>query len=101
MFRSQHLAVAPVVFAPDDRRIDLPTVEGVKQGSGMIHAYFNRKPGVVVVETCKQGRNLRSRHVGGNAKAEAAARRGKTRQRPIMRGEKLAGGRQKYRTLCG
>ena len=99
MFRSEHFAVAPVILAPDDCRIDLPTVEGVQQGSGMIHAHFNRKPGVVVVETCKQGRNLRSRNVGGNAKAEAAARRGKTRQRPIMRGEKLAGGGQKHRAL--
>ncbi|MNT08165.1 hypothetical protein D3C72_1428970 [compost metagenome] len=67
----------------------------------MIHAHFNRKPGVVVVETCKKGRNLRSRHMGGNTKAETAARRGKPCKSPIMRGEKLAGGCQKYRTLCG
>jgi hypothetical protein len=99
MFLPEHLAVAPVILAPDNCRIDLPTVEGIKQRSGMIHADFNRKPGVVVVEACKKGRNLRSRHMGGNAKAEATARGGKTRQRPVMRGEKLAGRRQKYRAL--
>ena len=49
MLGPKHLAVAPVIIAPNDGGIELSAIECVQQYARMVHPYFYGQAGVVGV----------------------------------------------------
>lgn len=76
MLGRKNLAVTPVVLPADDRRIDLAAIEGIEKVARIVEPHLDGEGRVMRVQPRQQCRNLRPRHMGGDAERKAAASRG-------------------------
>src|SRR5580692_7528773 len=99
MLGRQHFAIAPVVLAKDDRRVDLSAVESIEQLAGVVEPHFDGERRVMGIEPCQQGRDFRPTNMGGNPQRKATASRREPGDRAIMCGEEVTSGLEERCTL--
>jgi len=97
MLGRQHLAVAAVVPAPHDRRIEIAAIEGGEQVARVVKPDLDGQRRIMRTEPRQQGGYLGTADMGGDAEPEVAANSRETGDRAVVRGKQLARRLQEHR----
>jgi hypothetical protein len=99
MLRPEDFAVAPVVVAADDHRIQRPGFESVEQRPCVVEQQLDGQRGIERFQSRQHERHLRPHHMRRDAEPEASPRRGQAGERAGMRGEEFARRREERLAL--